>query len=816
MGKMNAGNWGALIQGGIQGAETEQKMTEQDLRNRYMKDSMVDPAAMANQYDTGNFQKWQQQNGQTPFQSQGMLFDPVRNALQDVYKSAKAKLSSFLPGQGQHAMGPAAQSTVPAPGNAAMSTPQPGQSGSSAAPGLPAASGPMPLPQSDAQVGQPRPFADGGIPGRKATGLVRQRPAKPGNKAPASKAAQTAMHPPMEKAPVDNQEMGAEGGPPRNTDAQPGSQDPMLADGGHFIQGAIKHPGALHEQLGVPKGEKIPKGKLDKAAHAKGKLGQRARFAETLSKFSNGGAVDKPQPFKPAAEPKPQPNSFEKDVNNDGQRNRLGKTIKRFADGGDTAKDKPASGLEPAQTTDEWPGLIPALGNSVKFYAKHVGVPIENAYAGAYQAGNRWLMGNQEPAAAPAPKAAPAAAAAPAPSQGPAAPPPMQGPPAPYDDDPSMVEHGGPRPPGDMVTTAPDGTPITPYSRSGMAAALGGSGGGGGAIPSRGPEQQGPPAPAPAPAAAAPIDFSQLQMDHQDIPNTSTQEWDKMKQGIIGGLLAHRQASSPAAAAMMADDQVSKFQHENFMQYMQQGIALDRAGNKQGAMAALKTAYNYMPTGHGMHFGLDPQTGNIVGVGYDEDHGKPVGAPVMLDQQNLNHLMATYSDPKNFVGETLAMQEQKRKNMETAAQIPYLKEHAGLAHAQANEAQQRGNYYGQRNDTTLEAATIRAASAGGSRLPAQSQKFYASQLKNVLDPRDQAEALGVAEMLEGRAGRSDPQTQGKIASLVGMLYAMPPEQRQQFALENKIPLPSLTQQTPMDPAMAYGQGYGQGYGVPPR
>jgi hypothetical protein len=52
-----------------------------------------------------------------------------------------------------------------------------------------------------------------------------------------------------------------------------------------WIAGAIKHPGALHRELRVPEGEKIPKSKLTKAAHASGKLGKRARLAETLSKF---------------------------------------------------------------------------------------------------------------------------------------------------------------------------------------------------------------------------------------------------------------------------------------------------------------------------------------------------------------------------------------------------------------------------------------------------------------------------------------------------------------------------------------------------
>lgn len=52
-----------------------------------------------------------------------------------------------------------------------------------------------------------------------------------------------------------------------------------------WIAGAIKKPGALHKQLGVPQGEKIPAKKLAKAAEAGGKLGQRARLAQTLKGF---------------------------------------------------------------------------------------------------------------------------------------------------------------------------------------------------------------------------------------------------------------------------------------------------------------------------------------------------------------------------------------------------------------------------------------------------------------------------------------------------------------------------------------------------
>ncbi len=52
--------------------------------------------------------------------------------------------------------------------------------------------------------------------------------------------------------------------------------------GGKWIAGAIKHPGALHKELHVPEGKKIPEKKLEKAAHAGGKEGKRARLAETL------------------------------------------------------------------------------------------------------------------------------------------------------------------------------------------------------------------------------------------------------------------------------------------------------------------------------------------------------------------------------------------------------------------------------------------------------------------------------------------------------------------------------------------------------
>lgn len=52
-----------------------------------------------------------------------------------------------------------------------------------------------------------------------------------------------------------------------------------------WIQKAIKKPGALHKELGIKKGKKIPAKRLATAAKKGGKLGQRARLAQTLKKM---------------------------------------------------------------------------------------------------------------------------------------------------------------------------------------------------------------------------------------------------------------------------------------------------------------------------------------------------------------------------------------------------------------------------------------------------------------------------------------------------------------------------------------------------
>jgi hypothetical protein len=74
-------------------------------------------------------------------------------------------------------------------------------------------------------------------------------------------------------------ELSAQGGKQKNGGKM------TKAKGGKWIQKAIKKPGALRAQLGAKPGQPIPAGKLSAAAKKPGKLGQRARLAQTLKKM---------------------------------------------------------------------------------------------------------------------------------------------------------------------------------------------------------------------------------------------------------------------------------------------------------------------------------------------------------------------------------------------------------------------------------------------------------------------------------------------------------------------------------------------------
>ena len=95
-----------------------------------------------------------------------------------------------------------------------------------------------------------------------------------------AQAAAGAQRPPLGGAMPARPPMGA---------APAGAMPAMKKGGANWIKGAIKKPGALHKALHVPKGEKIPDEKLEKASHSDNPtMAKRARLAKTLKSFRKG------------------------------------------------------------------------------------------------------------------------------------------------------------------------------------------------------------------------------------------------------------------------------------------------------------------------------------------------------------------------------------------------------------------------------------------------------------------------------------------------------------------------------------------------
>lgn len=153
-------------------------------------------------------------------------------------------------------------------------------------------------------LGRGRPFKKGGkfaddenmldqAPVKKAKGgkaALTKRPKAPKvSIAIVSKKAGPPPPPPDEEEGPPDTGLGPTGAPPA-----PGPVAGMKK-GGNFIAKAIKNPGALHEQLGVPEDKKIPAKKLNAAAEKGGKLGKRANLAKTLNKLrkNKGGKCEK-------------------------------------------------------------------------------------------------------------------------------------------------------------------------------------------------------------------------------------------------------------------------------------------------------------------------------------------------------------------------------------------------------------------------------------------------------------------------------------------------------------------------------------------
>lgn len=87
---------------------------------------------------------------------------------------------------------------------------------------------------------------------------------------------------------------GFNGNPGHRYEGDRGYLARTAGDDPHWIEHGDKHPGALHRELGVPEGEKIPEDKLEGALHSDNKKErERAQYAENVKKVRKGQDIGK-------------------------------------------------------------------------------------------------------------------------------------------------------------------------------------------------------------------------------------------------------------------------------------------------------------------------------------------------------------------------------------------------------------------------------------------------------------------------------------------------------------------------------------------
>lgn len=152
------------------------------------------------------------------------------------------------------------------------------------------------------------------------------------------------------------------------------------------------------------------------------------------------------------------------------------------------------------------------------------------------------------------------------------------------------------------------------------------------------------------------IDFGQVEAVPEDVPGMSTKDWERYRAKRLA--LAAREGVSLGDV----DKEVTQMQMGGFQRYGQQALALMQAGNMRGAATAMRAAFQYFPNGNDVKLGI--HQGQIIGYGMDEDTGKPVGKPMVLNVDTTARMLENFSNPQAWRMWTkdwhsMAMEEKK-------------------------------------------------------------------------------------------------------------------------------------------------------------
>jgi hypothetical protein len=190
--------------------------------------------------------------------------------------------------------------------------------------------------------------------------------------------------------------------------------------------------------------------------------------------------------------------------------------------------------------------------------------------------------------------------------------------------------------------------------------------------------------------SAEPIPYDQIQVSPDEIPRYSTMEWAKEREAMVADAVA--MGKSEAEAIDEVDRTVVNMQMRGFDLNARAAFQYLAAGNIPAATRALTVAYQYFPNGSDVRFGV--YKGQLIGMGFDEKTGKPVGNPQVITPEYLASMIENFSDPKAWRVWTKdwreqLMQDEQRQEIdkpmaESTMRLQAAQAAASLANAKAN------------------------------------------------------------------------------------------------------------------------------------
>jgi hypothetical protein len=216
--------------------------------------------------------------------------------------------------------------------------------------------------------------------------------------------------------------------------------------------------------------------------------------------------------------------------------------------------------------------------------------------------------------------------------------------------------------------------------------------------------QRGGPARSPKalPSSAEPVDLSDV--SPEEIPDFRVQDWEEYRREMAVSMLLR--GKSTAEVMQTVDSAVIQMQQQGFTNYAQQAMAMLQGGNLKGAAAALRAAYQYLPTGKDAKFGV--KNNKLYALTIDEATGKPVGSPfevqpeliyAITDNMRKEGMWQQYAkDRRDFQMDLRKYEEVEKPLAEANASAALTNARANATRAQTDMMQAEAALAGGRDD----------------------------------------------------------------------------------------------------------------------